>query len=368
MSRVNPAISVHRSADAVRCTDADGRPVFTDTAVHLHDGVLRLLGIGLETFLEALEGTEASDAETAIRTFARGLTRVRGFDDVARQAEARGTAVREQATRELWIPWVAKAPNHGILRRRDGSFGWLARHDSGGWVPERTAPAYDEGYFEGHDPTGVYGDYDADAEWRIEKARGLIGEREKVTDLRGAAALDIGSGYGYFRVALDERGIQHSGIDVSSHGIRAANRKFGFETLEGTVALHRDRLAGRFDLVTLWDVIEHVPDPEVLLEDAVACLRPGGVIALRTPSLACPEADLLGPHYHSLQRPHLVYFSPASLRRMATGATLRELVLRTTSHFLRGFVGDAQVASWAAAERGSDIIAAFEKPASADGD
>src|SRR5438270_448002 len=128
----------------------------------------------------------------------------------------------------------------------------------------RTPPEYDEDYFEGHDPTGVYSDYDADAEWRIEKARGLLGELDRLTPLRGGRALDVGSGYGYFRVALDEHGIRHAGIDVSRHAIRAAKRKYGFETLDGALSSHLDRLAGRFDLVTLWDVLEHVPDPASL--------------------------------------------------------------------------------------------------------
>ena len=43
-----------------------------------------------------------------------------------------------------------------------------------------------------------------------------------------------------------------------------------------------------FDLITLWDVIEHVPDPVGLLGRCLNLLKPNGVLALKTPNRACP--------------------------------------------------------------------------------
>lgn len=350
------------TGNSVRYLTPGGQPLYADDAAHFRDGVLRLLGISEETFRRALTRAAQVDADAVLSSFADALTELRGFAELAQRKTGPAVIPRLNGRQGvLWLPWVAKAPEHGVARSHDHGFGWLVRRRERGWAPEDAPPPYEEPYFEGDDATGVYTQYEADEGWRIEKGRRQLDRLKETVGLRSGAALDLGSGYGYFRVSLEERGFSHLGVDVSRHAIAVAARKYGFETRRGTLATHLEELAGRFDLVTLWDVLEHVHDPERLLSQAAECLKSGGMLALRTPSIACPEADLLGPHYHSLQRPHLVYFTPASVRNLATSVALEVRHLETTSHFLRGFVGVSQVASWAATERGSDITAVLQK-------
>jgi 2-polyprenyl-3-methyl-5-hydroxy-6-metoxy-1,4-benzoquinol methylase len=170
----------------------------------------------------------------------------------------------------------------------------------------------------------------------------------------------VGSGYGFFRKALGDAGFQHDGVEISAHARRVAHGLYGFDT-DAELAQVVARAAGSFDLVTLWDVLEHVPDPVALLTQCRSLLRPGGAIALKTPNLDCPEAEVFGPHYHSLRREHLVYFTPRSLVAVAARAGLATIEVASISHLLVGFVGREQTSQWERQGRGADIVAYFRR-------
>jgi SAM-dependent methyltransferase len=235
------------------------------------------------------------------------------------------------------------------------------RPSSHGWVTETHPPAYDSAYFEKGQTTTVYGDYFAERGWRIEKARRQLAAIDRLAARPVRRALDVGSGHGYFRIALAEAGIDHEGADVSNYAADVAKREYGFDTFLGDLHSPPNGWEQGFDLVTLWDVIEHVPDARTFLATAARFLKPGGMLALRTPNLDCPEADILGPHYHSLQRPHLLYFTPRSVQWFARDVGLEPVRVDTVSHLLRGFVGHQTVDEWMAEGRGADLTAYLVK-------
>jgi SAM-dependent methyltransferase len=75
--------------------------------------------------------------------------------------------------------------------------------------------------------------------------------------------------------------------------------------------------ASFFDVITSFDVIEHIPDPNALLRKAHEILRPGGVIYLQTPNLAGLNARLLGTRWESLEPDdHVCLYTPISLKRI----------------------------------------------------
>ena len=73
---------------------------------------------------------------------------------------------------------------------------------------------------------------------------------------------------------------------------------------------------GRFDAVTAFDVIEHIPDPPAFVSEAYRVLRPRGLLALVTPDTASWSRRLLGRHWHQYKAEHCSYFSRALLARM----------------------------------------------------
>jgi 2-polyprenyl-3-methyl-5-hydroxy-6-metoxy-1,4-benzoquinol methylase len=140
--------------------------------------------------------------------------------------------------------------------------------------------------------------------------------------------LDVGCGLGYFLERAQKRGWHVRGCDTSPAWVAATNARVGAGTAAtGTLpeAIGPDE---RFDLITAWDVIEHVHDPIAFLVELTSRLAPGGRIFLRTPNLAyvLPLYTLrrrLGHDVGLEPTNHVVYFSAATMRRALTLAGLR---------------------------------------------
>jgi 2-polyprenyl-6-hydroxyphenyl methylase/3-demethylubiquinone-9 3-methyltransferase len=108
---------------------------------------------------------------------------------------------------------------------------------------------------------------------------------QRHTPLSGMQCLDIGAGAGLFAQLLTEAGAVVQGIEPQGIFREFAQRKFGL-TLSGETidARHwQEDCAGFFDIVTLWDVFEHVNFPVETLQNAFNVLKPGGWLFLDTP-------------------------------------------------------------------------------------
>ncbi len=95
--------------------------------------------------------------------------------------------------------------------------------------------------------------------------------------------LDVGCGVGHFLVAARTHGWRPQGLDISKAASEAAHEAYGLEVSIGTLdqAAFPERT---FDVITLWDVIEHVRKPIESLKAANRFLRPGGILAMKTPN------------------------------------------------------------------------------------
>lgn len=102
--------------------------------------------------------------------------------------------------------------------------------------------------------------------------------------LESATLLDIGCADGRFVYAAARRGLDARGIDHSGRLIDEGNRRYGGDRLS-RASIDEFVAAERvFDIVTLFEVIEHVPDPADLLHRACGLLRPGGTLFVSTPN------------------------------------------------------------------------------------
>lgn len=103
--------------------------------------------------------------------------------------------------------------------------------------------------------------------------------------LTGATCLDIGAGAGMFVHLLTEAGAFAHGIEPQWIFREFARRRFGVELNGETIDARRwqQECAGHFDVVTLWDVFEHVDFPVETLRNACNVLKPGGWLFLDTP-------------------------------------------------------------------------------------
>jgi SAM-dependent methyltransferase len=143
--------------------------------------------------------------------------------------------------------------------------------------------------------------------------------------------LEVGSSWGFFLEAARTRGWQVRGIELSDLAVRWAKERFGLNVTCGTI--EDSPLPGEtaFDVVVAWHVIEHVQDPMSFLKIVRDRLRPGGLLALRTPNIRSVPARLNGWAWHWVGAPaHLSLFSSKSLRLAVeqAGFSVRHIATR----------------------------------------
>jgi 2-polyprenyl-3-methyl-5-hydroxy-6-metoxy-1,4-benzoquinol methylase len=131
--------------------------------------------------------------------------------------------------------------------------------------------------------------------------------------------LDIGCSLGYFVEAAANRGWDAYGLEISPYAAEVA-AKAGLKVKSGILeeAGYDDAF---FDCVTMWDVLEHVPDPTQHINEVKRILKPGGIVVTGTPNLAHPVAASKmkndPPDWrHFKPAEHLYYFTPNSLRML----------------------------------------------------
>jgi SAM-dependent methyltransferase len=95
--------------------------------------------------------------------------------------------------------------------------------------------------------------------------------------------LDIGCGFGYFLATAREQGWQVKGIDISPVAIREAQRNFGLEDVQAVTVAEADFSPSSFDVITIWNCLEHMAHPATTLTRVVEWLKPDGLLALEVP-------------------------------------------------------------------------------------
>ncbi|MEO6600809.1 MAG: class I SAM-dependent methyltransferase [Polyangiaceae bacterium] len=131
-----------------------------------------------------------------------------------------------------------------------------------------------------------------------------------------ARLLDVGCSTGTFAARAQQAGFEAAGIDASHWAIeRAKARRSGADFRSGTLesAAFPER---SFQVVTLFDVLEHVHSPNEALAHIHRWLSPGGLLVMSLPNASSWVAKAMGKRWVLLLREHLWYFSPATVGRL----------------------------------------------------
>ncbi len=100
----------------------------------------------------------------------------------------------------------------------------------------------------------------------------------------GGKLLDVGTGYGFFVKAVQEKtDWQAWGVETSAAAVAVAERELGLKTVVHG-AVQASDLPGPFDVITMFDVLEHVPDPDLLLASIRKLLASDGLLFIHTPN------------------------------------------------------------------------------------
>ncbi|MCC6933047.1 MAG: class I SAM-dependent methyltransferase [Deltaproteobacteria bacterium] len=128
--------------------------------------------------------------------------------------------------------------------------------------------------------------------------------------------LDIGAASGIFVNVAVKAGFDACGIEPAAWMCEQARKNYGVTMYNG-ILQQVQFLENSFDVITMWDVLEHVTDPMGVLKEIKRILKPGGILLINYPRIDDPVAKLFGRKWWFLLSIHLYYFTPLTLRGYA---------------------------------------------------
>lgn len=157
--------------------------------------------------------------------------------------------------------------------------------------------------------------YLQEREGRVHTFRHHLRDLQKITGVpNGRKLLDVGAYVGVFVEVAREFGWEAEGIEPSTWAVAHA-RERGLPVKQGTLG-DANFPDSSFDVITLWDVIEHFADPLGELQHAFRLLKPGGIVVVHTIDIGSVTAKLMGARWPFLMEMHVMFFSRATLRTM----------------------------------------------------
>lgn len=128
--------------------------------------------------------------------------------------------------------------------------------------------------------------------------------------------LDVGCSHGAFMLEAECRGWTAEGIEPFGAGARFCREKLRLNVKEGEFPAGGFE-AESYDVITMWEVLEHLRDPVAAMKLAARITRPGGIILLTSPNAFSPAAMLLKERWIGWKPPtHLVFFDYGTMKRL----------------------------------------------------
>ena len=146
--------------------------------------------------------------------------------------------------------------------------------------------------------------------------------------------LDIGCGKGYFIASARENGWESIGIDLSPFDIKFATEELNQKAISGEL-FSANFPDNYFDVITLFDTIEHLRDPALYLKEIFRILRPGGLLYLETPNFNSFPRRLWNRRWSVFFPWHFYYFTPKTLKNILSqfGFKIKYLLTWSISPF-----------------------------------
>ncbi len=211
---------------------------------------------------------------------------------------------------------------------------------------------YGRGYFEGQVPGG-YDDYVGDESLHRRNAQARLALIRRFWPSRPGALLDVGCALGFFLDEARADGWSASGVDVSPYAADWARRELNLDIRPEATSWIESGC--RFDVVTFFQVLEHVARPDEMLDVVRESQRPGGLLVLETWNRASWIPRLSGRRWQQVNAPTVIHlFDRCTLRLLLarhgyevqwTGRTTKlvrlEFALRLLERSVGRLVGSA---------------------------
>lgn len=166
---------------------------------------------------------------------------------------------------------------------------------------------YPQQYEPHHVPLTVSG------KWHQHRMRQIQLDYVEKYHLHRGTLLDIGCATGEFLAAASERGWLVKGIELVEDAAQIARSTYGFSVVTGEVEMVLTE-NNTFDVITLWDVFEHLTNPRQVLQQCFTALKPEGKLVIAIPNLDSFDRYLFGKDWVGWEVPrHLYFFSKDTL-------------------------------------------------------
>lgn len=143
------------------------------------------------------------------------------------------------------------------------------------------------------------------------------------------ALLDLGCSAGAFLELMRSESWKLHGVEMSAQAAKTAETRTGAHVFVGNV-LDAQFPANSFDVITCFDVLEHLYEPTRVMSRVAEWLKPGGIFYVLVPNVDSAEARVFGSYWHGLELPrHLFHYSPESLKALAESVGFEEVSLVT---------------------------------------
>jgi len=190
---------------------------------------------------------------------------------------------------------------------------WLCRDCGLGYSDPQPIEQVEDLYLSGYDLAGYFEAF--------ESRKSVLNERRLDRLPRpdgGKTLLDVGCADGQFAAAAALRGWSPSGIELNPPAAEKARAR-GVEVYQGDIG-EIDLSSSRFDLVTSWDVIEHVPNPRLFLEKLASFVKPGGTVVVTTLNRRSLVSRAFRGGWSMIVEDHYTYWDRPSLTRAFAAA------------------------------------------------
>lgn len=157
---------------------------------------------------------------------------------------------------------------------------------------------------------------------------------------RKGRLLEIGPAYGLFAYLAKQAGFDVTAIEMDSRCSAFLRETVGINVVESPDTVPRLQELPPFDVIVMWQVIEHLPDPWAVLAAAAQRLTPNGVLILDTPNPQAFQFRVLGKHWTHVDAPRHVCLIPAPLLVEHLGRNgLHPMLLTASDKSANGFNG-----------------------------
>lgn len=133
--------------------------------------------------------------------------------------------------------------------------------------------------------------------WRIQRVRPVVSRLQKNIDVKNLTVLDLGCGFGALAKALLEKDANVIAADIDNKSLRIAKTFLPKNKKIKIIKVNNDKLPfgnNYFDVVFLFDVIEHVKNPSTTISECKRILKPGGILYVEF----TPYYSIVGHHLY----------------------------------------------------------------------